>query len=111
MIWILVIVFVFLWWQKTHPYIITRDQMKAALERALEGKIPEREWLKLIRRSIPRDRYLDTFRRRVHALPLLVTSKEGGLLYAPTEMAKLATLLEELRRKPTGHAPPPLPPS
>ena len=98
MILLLVLIFAFLWWQRLHPYVVTREEMQLALQRTLEKKMPEDEWHRLVHKRISRDRYLDSLRQRLVDLPLL-SRKDDTALYAPPEMAKIAALLDELRTK------------
>src|SRR4051812_32790066 len=98
MLWVLLAAFVFLMWQRFHPYIVTREEMRMALERVLEKKMTEDDWRRLVDRPISRDRYLDTLRQRLSDLPRL-PQKEDGALFRPPEMAKISTLLDELQKK------------
>lgn len=98
MIWLLLILFAILWWQKRNPYIVTRTEMRSALERTLQNTMTEKEWQKLIYKRIPRDRYLDSLRERLLKLPLQARGADGAL-YAPEQMTKIAALLDELRTK------------
>jgi hypothetical protein len=101
MLWILLIVFGLLWWWRLHPYIVTRDQMKDALARVVEKKMPADEWDKLLRKRIPRDRYLESVRERLLSLPMKYPPpREGALdLYDSATIAKVSSLLDELRTK------------
>lgn len=97
MLIILVALFALLWWWRLHPYVVTREQMQTAMERMLRGEMPASEWYRLIRKRISRDRYLDSLRQRLFALPM--RREENGPLYEATAMEEISKLLDELRRK------------
>jgi hypothetical protein len=89
----------FLWWRSRHPYVVTREQMKSALEDTLQNKMGADAWHRLVHTPIPRDRYLDSLRQRLAELPLKASTSDDGALYEPAVMASLAALLDDLRKK------------
>ena len=96
---VLAIVTALLWWHKQHPYIVTRDEMRSALERVLDRTMPPEEWHRLVQRRIPRDRYLDSVRSRIAALAPVIGKEGEPVQYSPRDTQVIAAILDELRTK------------
>jgi hypothetical protein len=96
---ILAVVAGFLAWKGAHPYVVTREEMRSALERILEKKMPEESLYRFVDTPITRDRYLDSLRVRLAGIPKIVPPAKDGAVYDSSGMAKIAALLEELRKK------------
>ncbi len=98
---ILAVIATVLWWQKLHPYIVTREQMQTALQQVLERKMPANEWRRLIEKRIPRDRYLENLRVKLTTM-YLIPGKEGDVAqYSEADAQQIKCLLDELRKKRT----------
>ena len=96
---LLAVVFGILWWRGRHPYILTRAEMKDALRRVLEGKMPDHEWLKLVHTPITRDSYLEALRVRLAELPRKTRIETSGALFEPQMMQEISSRLNELVQK------------
>jgi hypothetical protein len=106
-LWVVVIlglIFGSLLWQRRNPYVISRAEMKEAMERVIAGNIPAEEWERLLRKPIKRDRYLNSLRENLLALPRKApgTGVAPASLYEPTELALVAQLLAALTRRGDG---------
>jgi hypothetical protein len=96
---ILAVIAAVLWWKKQHPYVVTREQMRLAMERVLEQKMPANEWSRLISKRIPRDTYLEHIRIKLAGLYLIVRAEGDVALYSPADTQWVAELLDELRKR------------
>jgi hypothetical protein len=96
---VLAIIAAALWWQKQHPYVVTRAEMRIALERVANQSMPKPEWSRLLEKRIPRDRYLDSVRMRLAALTPLIGKEDDPVRYSTSDSEIISAILNELHTK------------
>lgn len=100
---ILGLIFGALLWQKRNPYVVSRAEMKDALQRIIAGNMSVEEWDKLLKKSIKRDRYLNSLREKLLELPRKTDGTPPETVhYGPAEITRIAELLAALNRRGDG---------